>query len=245
MEPDLRSPIPTPSVRAAADPASPFDPVQEAGGSNAKTQPCASCGQAVTGAFAPHLCASCGFPQPIHENEDIFGALGAQRSFAQDPAYLQTAFYERSRALHPDRYAQMGPGEAQRNSLERMSLLNRAYTILRDREQLRTYILEHEGVETPKAKAPVDIAEEWFEIQDLLVDDRAAALARLSGFEAMVRAKEIDLQARIRSFEDQLDQIGASQWKTSHAQGWFKSIAEDVQAMSYLKSLKRDLGRFK
>src|SRR5581483_9065933 len=97
-----------------------------------------------------------------------------------DTSALQREFYELSRRLHPDLYAQADDQE-QHWSLEKSSQLNDAYRTLRDPIKRTEYLLRLEGVEleeqsksaTEQARAtgqvkkqvvPPDMLEEVFEL---------------------------------------------------------------------------------
>jgi molecular chaperone HscB len=112
----------------------------------------------------------------VKARPDYFEFLGVPRRFQQDVRALEKRFYELSREFHPDRFTTSGV-EAQRLSLEKMSLLNQAYQTLKDPAERRGYLLKLEGIES-KSKAPAELAEAWFEAQEKSDEDPAA----LEGF---------------------------------------------------------------
>ena len=136
---------------------------------------CWSCGEM----RAAQFCTACGKVQPPAP-VDYFSFFGLPRKLNVDIARLEKDFYELSRKLHPDTYAQ-AEGREQEWSLEQSSRLNDAYRTLKDPVKRTQYLLRLEGVEleeqskaaTEKARAsgevkkqvvPPDLLEEVFEL---------------------------------------------------------------------------------
>lgn len=63
--------------------------------------------------------------------KDLFAVLGLPRRHDLAQEELERRFHERSRAVHPDRFARAAPAE-RRAALERTTHLNHAYRTLRD-----------------------------------------------------------------------------------------------------------------
>jgi molecular chaperone HscB len=164
-----------------------------------------------------------------------------KRGFRQDPAELETRFYSISRTLHPDRFAAGSDSKWKVISIERMSAVNRAYNTLAKSDQLRNYILELEGVTTEGAKAaiPADLAEEWFELQDSVLEDPTVAEEKLSLFERELRKRSHDLSEKIKSFENDYDAGSPDPRET------LRKIEKLVLDGQYLKSMERDLLKLK
>ena len=102
------------------------------------------------------LCPACGKIQPVGRGEDHFTALGIPRAFAVDAADLERRFRERSRQIHPDRFARAEPRE-RRLSLDRTTRLNDAFRQLRDWRLRAAYLLRLAGVEAlPEGKSLSD-----------------------------------------------------------------------------------------
>lgn len=205
---------------------------------------CTFCGRAIESAegslLARHLCAHCGMPQPLSADENYFSAFGLKRKFKQDLSELEKRFYRFSRELHPDRFTLAG-AEAQGLSLKRMSFLNQAYSTLRDASILREYLLTLEGVQTGKGNErpglPMELAETWFEIQDLMTDDPAAAQEKITSFEQSLDAFQKEIDLRLERLESDYDREPSRQ----HLEEIFK----EIQAGTYLNSLKSDLKKKK
>jgi molecular chaperone HscB len=114
---------------------------------------CWSCGDMRAAAF----CTSCGRVQPPAPT-DFFSFFGLQRKLNIETGALERAFYQMSRKLHPDVYANASSQE-QEWSLQQSSLLNDAYRTLKDPIARTEYLLKLEGVEFEgQSKAATDQA---------------------------------------------------------------------------------------
>src|SRR2546430_14233007 len=112
---------------------------------------------------------------------DHFEVFGLPRRLAVDTAELQRKFYELSRRYHPD-FHQAAPPEEQVRALEASAGLNAAYRTLRDPIARIEYLVRlEEGRDTKegatvKPKAPPELLEEMFEIQEALAEAKAGGL---------------------------------------------------------------------
>jgi len=197
---------------------------------------CVHCAQLVQGELAPHICTACGMPQPVSVSEDYFSAFGIPRRFGVDRQELEKRFYRISRALHPDRFTGAGV-EANHLSLKRMSFLNQAYGSLKDRARLREYLLECEGIVGEKPSIPAELAESWFEIQDLLMEDPEVAVRKLADFEGELNRLKEATERRLCSLEKEYD--------LQPAHHLLEKLAKELQSQSYLKSIEKDVERIK
>jgi molecular chaperone HscB len=109
---------------------------------------------------------------------DHFEVFGLPRRLAIDTAELQRKFYELSRLHHPD-FHQAAPPEEQARTLEASARVNTAYRALRDPIARIEYLVRlEEGRDTKegssvKPKAPPELLEEMFEIQEALAEAKA------------------------------------------------------------------------
>ena len=209
-----------------------------------------------------HICSKCGSPQPLkaeshHRNsvdspsvggrsevqsdgaEDYFSALGAPLRFKQDLSTLEDTFYALSRALHPDRFTAMPP-DVQALSLQRMSFLNQAYQTLKDPGLRRSYLIERSGLaiaknNSKKGSIPLEITENWFEIQELLFDDPGAAQERLLEFKQQLEAVQWAATNKIAALEDAYDIAPQS--------AILEQLSDQVLIQNYLSSLGRDVAQ--
>jgi molecular chaperone HscB len=111
---------------------------------------------------------------------NFFEVFGLERKLAIDGAALQRRFYELSRQHHPD-FHQAAPADEQARVLEASALVNAAYRALRDPIARVEYLVRlEEGRSTEgdavKPKAPPELLEEMFEIQEALQEARAGGL---------------------------------------------------------------------
>jgi molecular chaperone HscB len=172
--------------------------------------------------------------------------FGLPEKFAQNPAELQKRFYEISRALHPDRFTTSDPASKQ-VSLERMSLVNEAYRTLRSPSELREYVLNLHGLKTdaaPKGQVPMELAESWFELQDVIAEDPSHAAGKIAAFRKELEALRASADAKIRAIEQDLDQKDSSSPNDpgDYQEGLVK-LARAVHEVSYLISMARDVDR--
>lgn len=201
---------------------------------------CLFCGTEI----ANPVCAKCGGPQPMAPGEDYFMLLGAQRGFKQDLPALEKKFYEISRLLHPDRFAAGSDTKWKVISVERMSAVNRAYQTLTKRDALRSYLLELEGVVAnqgaPDAKPqiPAELAEEWFALQDAVMEEPTMATTKLDSFGNDLKKRSTELKNRIQELEDRYDSGEGRQES-------LRLIEKLVSDGQYLRSMERDLLRLK
>ncbi len=109
-----------------------------------------------------------------------FEVFALPRQLSVDLAVLQRSFYELSRRWHPDFHATADP-VAQAEALVASARLNAAYRTLRDPIARADYLVRlEEGRETAdgavvKPKAPPELLEEMFEIQEALAEAKAAS----------------------------------------------------------------------
>lgn len=210
---------------------------------------CVFCHSPFSGEGAHHICPKCGAPQPVSPRENYFDLLGVARGFRQDLVALERKFYDISRALHPDRFA-AGPDQKWKTiSVERMSAVNKAYQTLTKADRLREYILELEGVVKAdgtgekKTQIPAELAEEWFELQDAVMEEPTEAEAKLSRFESDLRKRSTDLRSKIRTLETEYDQKASGDAESR------KDVLKKIEKLSldgqYLKSMERDLLKLK
>lgn len=133
-------------------------------------------------------------------SSDAFGLLGLPAQFDLDPAVIETAFFERSKDLHPDRHAS-APAAERVAILSRSRALNDAYQTLKKPISRAEYMLEREGVtigdneridptivmrvlEAREELAEARAAGERGRLEELrcaMQDQRAEAIAELSG----------------------------------------------------------------
>jgi molecular chaperone HscB len=78
-------------------------------------------------------------------SNDAFGLLGLPAQFNLDPTLIEQAFHDRSKELHPDRFAQ-APAAERVAALSKSRALNDAYQTLKKPVPRAEYLLERAGV---------------------------------------------------------------------------------------------------
>ena len=137
------------------------------------------------------------------EGMDHFEVFELPRRLAIDAAELQRKFYELSRRGHPDFHQAASP-ERQTEILEASARLNAAYRALRDPIARIEYLVRlEEGRETRegatvKPKAPPELLEEMFEIQEALQEAKSAGQLDAGARETLT-AQQDRLRAAHRS----------------------------------------------
>jgi molecular chaperone HscB len=165
--------------------------------------PCWKCQAAV----APEdlSCPSCRALQPEGPGVDLFASLGLPRGYDVDLEDLDRRYRERSRLLHPDRFARATPKE-RRISLERTTRLNDAYRTLKEPRARALYLLKLLGID-PVAEARTshdpEFLEEQLEIREEL------ALARASGDAAALERIAARGRERLGALEAEVTRLFA------------------------------------
>lgn len=143
--------------------------------SPSKETKCPHCGS-FTSRSNP-ICAKCQALIPLdlaREMPSYFDVLGVPTHLAVNENELQKRFHEISKKIHPDRFAIKSPAE-QSLAMKWATLLNRAYQTLKSRDLRINYLLSQNGISrTKNAKVPVELAESYFEMQDLLSEGGSA-----------------------------------------------------------------------
>ena len=199
------------------------------------------------------------------EAADYFSFFGLPRKLNIDVAHLEKEFYQLSRRLHPDLYAQANASE-QQWSLEQSSRLNDAYRSLKDPIRRTEYLLRLEGVEleeqsksaTEKARAageikkqvvPPDLLEEVFELnmqmEELrankkLGEDDPALVKELEGHKTQFEQKFEALAQELRGLWNEWDRVVDS----GHEEDRRKvrdQMVDLLNRRSYIRNLVRDV----
>ena len=176
---------------------------------------------------------------------DYFAVFELPRKLAVDGDALQRRFYELSRRHHPD-FHQGAGAQAQGEALATSARVNRAYRALRDPFARVEYLVALEGGGQPgdegKPRPPTDLLEEMMEVQEGLMEARAAGLgpderARLTESRRQLaeryQAEEAAIVARFGDWD------GAAEGERPALVAWFK---EQLAARAYLRTVIDDLG---
>jgi molecular chaperone HscB len=164
-----------------------------------------------------------------------------------DGAALQARFYELSRQWHPDFQQGRGPA-AQAQALERSALLNAAYRALRDPIARVEYLVRlEEGRETGegaavKPKAPPELLEEVFELQESLAAVRAGDVT--ADARAALEVERDRLVARRQDEERRLTGPLAAAWDAASSgdrPAILAALKEALATRAYLGTVIDDL----
>jgi molecular chaperone HscB len=178
---------------------------------------------------------------------NFFEVFGLPRKLAIDAAALQRRFYELSRQHHPD-FHQAAPADAQARALETSARVNAAYRALRDPIARVEYLVRlEEGRETKegdtvKPKAPPELLEEMFEIQEALQEARSGSLDDAT--RATLTDQRERLGARRAEVEDSIAGPLSERWDTAAPADRPKVLAAFKEALAtraYLRTVIDDL----
>lgn len=209
--------------------------------------PCWKCGADLS--LADDVCGQCGMPQPAPEHADYFELWGVPASMDFDAAALQRDFHARSRKLHPDRFHNAGE-PATGYSLERSALLNKSYRILREADARLRYLFESEkellGIgEADSKNVPVELAEEFFEMQEALAEGDTEALdklkARLEGLRSESQEKLDALAARWDG--EKLGELRVRGEGIEARSAFARELQKARQFEGYLARMEENIGR--
>ena len=170
--------------------------------------------------------------QDLPEGLSHFGVLGVAPALKLDADDLRERFYALSRLVHPDRFSQKAPPEPS-YALRWSTAVNRAYQTLRDPAARSRYLLEAEAFPSPeKAQVPMELAEAYFDLQDLLTE---------TGGEAKLLAFREDLTGQLAATDGEWSRL-AEAWEHGDER---KSILDRLQKLltkqKYLRSMIADL----
>jgi molecular chaperone HscB len=131
-------------------------------------------------------------------SEHAFGLLGLVPRFDIDAETLEKAFFERSKELHPDRFAQ-APAAERVAALSRARALNDAYVLLKKPASRAEYLLAREGM-TIGDNERIDpaLVMELLEEREVLAEARhAGKLEQVATLQASMRARRKAAFARV------------------------------------------------
>ena len=177
--------------------------------------------------------------------------FGLPRRLRIDGAELQRKFYELSRRYHPD-FHQAAPAERQAEILDASARLNAAYRALRDPIARIEYLVRlEEGRETNegatvKPKAPPELLEEMFEIQEALQEAKASNRSEEleAGARETLTAQRDRLLARYRDEEARLRGPLSEAWDAAEAadrSGILAKFKEALATRAYLRTVIDDI----
>jgi molecular chaperone HscB len=126
----------------------------------------------------------------------VFGLLGLPARFDLDPSVIEAAFFERSKELHPDRFAS-APAAERVVALSRARALNDAYKLLKNPITRAEHLLARAGVtigdnEQLPPETLLELMEQREELAEACAARQAAEIERLRAAMAARRAAAVN-----------------------------------------------------
>lgn len=188
-----------------------------------------------------YFCEACKAPYFSGNTNSPFAVFGLSETYDVDLLTLEETYFSLSRRLHPDRFA-MAEGGLRAHVQSLSAVLNQAYLTLKSADarleallELKGFVTKTEATESKK-QIPMELAEEFFEIQELLLDRPEEALARIRKFKQDLEAKEKILSTEIRTAALDMD------WKNVNT-AVVEKILSARKTRSYLRSMQENLAR--
>lgn len=163
-----------------------------------------------------------------------FEILNLKESLLIDENELRSHFYELSKKLHPDRFASE-PHPAPQYALRWTTALNRAYQTLKSREERTRYLIEKHLGSSPaatKAAIPTDLAEAYFEVQDLLSDGKKEPLLQFKQeIEKQLEESLTQWKQLAKTFDESTDKAQALEALRAHEnrEKYIRSMLNDIE----------------
>lgn len=131
---------------------------------------------------------------------DPFAQLGLPPRYAVDPATLERVFFERSKELHPDRFAS-APAAERVAALSKARALNDAYALLKRDAARAEHLLAREGVTIgDNERIEPALVMELLEEREQLAEARHRGdLGEVERMAAAMRARRKGALARVRA----------------------------------------------
>jgi len=147
---------------------------------------------------------------PKGAQPDAFEQLGLPARYDVEPAELERAFFERSKALHPDRFA-AAPAAERVAALSRARALNDAYALLKRDASRAEYLLAREGVTIgDNERIDPELVMALLEEREQLAEARQRGdLGEVERMAAAMRARRREALAQVRALFGEANQAGA------------------------------------
>jgi molecular chaperone HscB len=141
---------------------------------------------------------------------DAFEQLGLPARYDVEPAELERAFFERSKTLHPDRFA-AAPAAERVVALSRARALNDAYALLKRDASRAEYLLAREGVTIgDNERIDPELVMALLEEREQLAEARQRGeLREVERMAASMRARRREALGQVRALFGEVDQPGA------------------------------------
>jgi len=186
------------------------------------------------------LCAACSAVQPPRPQASCFEVLGLPKSYFVEPSALEERFKERSRKLHPDRFAQKTARE-RRLSLEWTTAVNDAYRTLRDPLRRALYLVKGWGLDIEKEtgaaamrRLPPEFLDEVMDLREVLAEARSRKdLAKVESLAASIESRQSALLEELAGSLRALEAAGG--------QADLGKAGRELAMLKYLQRLGEDI----
>ena len=140
---------------------------------------------------------------------DAFGLLGLPAQFDLDPQVIEAAFFERTKELHPDRFAN-APANERVAALSRSRALNDAYATLKKPVSRAEYLLARAGITIgDNERMNPEFLMEVLELREELAVARAGKhTAEVERLAAAMTARRVSTLAELPSLFERNDLFG-------------------------------------
>ena len=183
------------------------------------------------------VCPTCGAIHPHPESLDYFAVLELPRRLQLNESELPDRFHRLSRRVHPDFY-QTKSSREQALSLAASARLNQAYRTLRDPIERLAYLIRLEtGQKEIAAKAPNELLEEIFDLQELLEEYRGR---KESGAAERLRDAQAKLRTRLARLDAELAQL-AAEWDRTTQPSVIAALQDRLAGRQYLMNTIEDI----
>jgi len=181
------------------------------------------------------VCPVCNVIQPFpNPPPSYFEVFGLTPQLKLDPHSLRSLFYELSQKTHPDKHSQSDTYQgliAARWS----TYINRAYQTLRESRLLSEYLLTLFSTPEEKSSAvPTELAESYFELQELL--EEGASLESARSFK-----KNLELQQE--ELAKDWEKIALEWQHTEEKTPLLLRLRDQLNKEKYLLSMMSDLNK--
>lgn len=182
------------------------------------------------------FCESCKsiLDYPTDASFSPFQVFGIPETLILNSDDIRNRFYELSKLLHPDRFA-LSSGSAAQYALRWMTALNRAYKTLKSKQERTLYLVEkYLGPTPPSAKSsiPTDLAEVYFEVQDLLFEGDLAPIQSFKAeLENQLNESEKNWEVLAQGFDSSSDKKTAAKALQTHEtrEKYLRSMLSDIE----------------
>lgn len=198
-----------------------------------KSTPCWRCKAVVTSLSVS--CPSCQALLDLPANGlNYFSVFGYSPGLKIDEEDLRKRYFDLSKKTHPDRFINV-PAPEKEHATRWSAYINKSHQTLRDPKSRAEYLLDLYQVPPQKAaKVPTDLAESYFELQELLMEEAG-------------RAKAKQFREHLGSLVDQNEKdfdMLAEVWEKTNAKDQFLlHLQEHLNKQKYLFSMLADLER--